>query len=331
MEKKLIIVDIVSKGEKNTRYLVTDGSEFHSFLGKSGVFNIGDYITKNEIQLLDAKERWISSYESKNNYPRKAMIEHLINYKENKLHNNNKGHYKNNLYAHIFKTPEDNLILGKGFDSELLQQISKLREKGVLRSDFNHLTSSQAFAINFFTPLVIERKLSLLHECFTNTDYNKCEYENVIDTKELTQFDFFAYGRNGYPSCSIEVKYSENEFGATFADPRHIDKYRSVYDKQMKELTSIDESQYSFFEYYQIWRNLLYAVERNQHICFLFPAFRKDLKLAVEHITEKCKDRYKPLFHTLIADIIVDKIITSEDKLRPYYEEFREKYLAIKI
>lgn len=98
----------------------------------------------------------------------------------------------------------------------------------------------------------------------------------------------------------------------------------------MIELTCVDEKDWQFFEYYQVWRNLLYTiVNKGQHICFLFPAFRKDLKEILDTIIIKCKEEYRPYFHVIIADDVVNKIITDNSNMKPYYEAFKQKYLDI--
>ena len=324
----LTIIDIIRKGERNTRYLVQNHiGDFYSILAKTGTYGIGDTINEDEVLLLEAKKNWVDNYQKGQSYPRKEMMSHLIAYKTLSLRNNEKGFYNNTEYEHIFTSPEQNLLRGFGYDTALLEQISTIREKGELRSDFTHLTSSQAFAVNFISPLIAENKLFYLDPCFADSDYKNCEFEKIVDTGEETQFDFYAAGLSGKPSCSIEVKYSENEFGATFADPRHVDKYAAEYDGYMHQLASVEQKQYSFFEYYQIWRNLIYTVKENgQHICFLFPAFRKDLKAAVKKIIDKCKEEYKPFIHILIADEIAERIIELDEKLSPYYKELKKKY-----
>ena len=324
----LEIIAIVRKGDENTRYLVQNNQgEYFSILAKTGKYDIGDILPECEVQLLEAKKNWIDKYQKEQSYPRKKMLSHLVSYKTEVLGNKEKVVINDNEYDHIFSSPEENLILGFGFDAPLLKQVAKLKKKGELRSDFTHLTSSQAFAINFISPLIADNKLFYLHPCFEGTDNKKGCFEEIIDKKEKTQFDFYAPGRCGKSACSIEVKYSENEFGATFADPKHHDKYKSEYDKYMCQLADVGHDKYSFFEYYQIWRNLIYTIKKNgQHICFFFPSFRKDLKKAVDSIIRRCKKEYKPFFHILIADEIADRIIESDERLRPYYIALKQKY-----
>ena len=327
----ITIVDIVSKGEKNTRYLVRSiQGEYYCIMARTGSYGIGDVLSGREVQLLPAEDRWVAKYENNLRYPRKQMMSHLEVYKKEVLKNTDKGIYNNREYDHIFVSAEQNMITGKGYDSALREQFNILKEKGELRSDFSHLTSSQAFAVNFLSPLIAEKKLLYLDDCFEYADYPRCIFEEVLDSEEKTQFDFFAYGQPGHPSCSIEVKYSEYEFGATFADPTHLDKYGSKYDGFMEQLASVERSGYAFFEYYQIWRNLIYTVKEGQHVCFFFPAFRQDLKEAVGSIVGKCKEEYKHLIHVIIADEVADRIIDCDGRLAPYYQELKKKYLLIR-
>lgn len=325
MAEKYKIVYIIRKGEKNTRYLVQNEKGcFYSFVFNN-IYQINDIIEDNNIKIENVQNQWIEQY--KNQYPREQMMEHLIQYKKNILNNSEKGVYRGRHYDHIFTNPEQNLLLGFGFDEILKNQI-KIKE---IRSDFTHLTSSQAFAINFITPLITEKKLNYLDKCFANIDYDKCEFEKVL-CEEKTQFDFFAQGLTGHSSCSIEVKYSENKFGEEDTDQAHIEKYNNTYKKYLNELTDKNIDEKYFLEYYQIWRNIIYTImNKGQHICFFIPAFRMDLKRQIEYIVNLCKDNIKPFVHIIIADDIADFIISNDKKLRPYYEELKNKYLNFSV
>lgn len=322
------IVSTIAEGGKNTRYLVqnSDG-EYFSIKVPTGRYQIGDLASEMYYEPC-VNERWIKTAKDPNGgYKRSRMMGHLKWYKQEYLHDNVNGLYHNTSHSHIFDSPEKNLIKGYGYDECVLQKMQSLGDE--LRSDFTHMTSSQAFAVNFFAPLIAEEKLCLLDSCFDFPSPD-CSFEKICSEEEQTQFDFFAADKEGNRICSVEVKYSESGFGSTIGDAKHLDKYLKDYKKMMETLTKVPQNEWQFFEYYQVWRNLLYTIRKpGQHICFLFPRFRKDLNLTLKNIFDKCKEEYRPFFHVIIADDVVERIIESNLAMRPYYEEFKIKYLDI--
>ena len=324
-----VVVNVIMRGKNNTRYLVESPTgEYYSIKVSSGTYVIGEKFS-TEKTLEPAKQIWIDIYNLiEKRYPRKRMIKHLIDYKENVLNDHSQGMHKSTPNPYILDTQEKNLIKGKGYDEDLQDWMNSLG--GELRDDFAYMTSSQAFAVNFFTPLISENQLSLLCDSFKESVFHELEFEKVLDSDEKTQFDFYASDKEKSNSFSVEVKYSEREFGSAIEDTKHLDKFYSIYKGHMIELTCVDEKDWQFFEYYQVWRNLLYTiVNKGQHICFLFPAFRKDLKEILDTIIIKCKEEYRPYFHVIIADDVVNKIITDNSNMKPYYESFKQKYLDI--
>ena len=321
------VVYVIQIGPKNSRLLLQDSNQnYYSVKVPNGSLNIGDMCSNDDLCIEDASPNWVSRYERQTAYPRKKMMEHLIHYKQCILHDNENG----NGIKHVFTDPRKNLIGGKGFDDELTDCIRKLNANGTLRNDFTHMTSSQAFTINFFTPLIAEKKLSMLGPFCHDAEFPFCAYEYVKDPAEETQFDFYVSGQNGIPTVSVEVKYSEDRFGDAIDDDNHLEKYSKIYGPLMSQTASVPENQYEFFEYYQLWRNILYATKNpGQHVCFLFPAFRKDLKGRVNYILTKCKEGIKPFIHVIYADCVVEELIALGGRLGDYYTEFKRKYLDI--
>lgn len=323
------VLSIISKREKNTRFLIQDNAgNYYSIKVKTGRYELGDIVTEEFVESAD--NRWIMAYENTNEiFPRKKMMEHLRWYKQVSLHDPINGSFQNKVYRHIFDSPEKNLLGEYGYKKELISTMKKLG--GELRSDFTHLTSSQAFAVNFFVPLIAEKQLNLLNPCFDFTD-PKSEFEKICSEEEKTQFDFFVEDITSGQTCSIEVKYSESGFGSTIGDTRHLDKFLKEYEANIKVLSNVAENDWHFFEYYQIWRNLLYTIRNpGQHVCFLFPRFREDLKKTLESVISKCKEECRSFFHIIIADDVVEQIINSNSPMRTYYEEFKKKYLDIEL
>ena len=322
------IVSTIAVGEKNTRFLVQNNDgEYFSIKVPTGRYQIGDLASETYFEPC-VNERWIKDSRVPNGgYPRSKMMEHLKWYKQEYLNDTVNGLYQNKPYPHIFDSPEKNLVQGHGYDEDVLQKMRSLGDE--LRSDFAHLTSSQAFAVNFFTPLIKEKKLCFLDPCFDFPPAN-CSFEKICLKEEQTQFDFFAVNKSENHICSVEVKYSESGFESTVGDTKHLDKFLKEYEYYMKILTKVPQDKWQFFEYYQVWRNLLYTVRKpGQHICFLFPRFREDLNRILKTIFAKCKEEYRPFFHVIIADDVVDRIIKSNLAMTPYYEEFKIKYLEI--
>jgi hypothetical protein len=322
------VIDHIVKREKNTRYLLqgSDG-EYYSIKVNSGRFEIGDSFSEMiGLRPEIAETRWIRKIER---YPRQKLMDHLKWYKQECLKDNVNGTFRSKPHPHIFDKPEKNLLLIGDYDDALQKQMNGLGTE--LRSDFSHLTSSQAFAVNFFSPLIAEKKLRIIDPCFDFV-LPECKFEKILDDEESTQFDFYAIDNEGKRSCSVEVKYSESGFGSTIGDATHLDKFLNDYESKMRTLTDVPQDNWQFFEYYQVWRNLLYTLRNpGQHICFLFPAFRSDLKQTIEIIIGKCKEEYHPFFHIIYADDVVNSIIKSNSPMRHFYEEFKKKYLDIDI
>lgn len=326
------VVYVMTRGRVTTTYLVkTDSGKYFSIKtnNRTESLKVDDIISSAE-RLKPVKDYWIRAYEQSLLYPSEKMKAHLIEYKEAVLKSHQIVKKGDNSYHHILPTPEDNLILGYSYDEALLNTIDLLREKNELRDDFTHLNSSQAFAVNFFAPLIADNKIGLLGENIVSTNDVTCDFEVVEDKQEKTQFDFLGKRSDGTIAFSVEVKYSEACFGPAEENTRHIKKYPLHYEKWMHKLASVEEKEYAFFEYYQIWRNLIYTVRNpGQHICFFFPGFRKDLKEAVEFIQKKSKEEYWPYIHIITADEIVNKIIPLGGNIGQYYMEFKKKYLDI--
>ena len=323
------IVYAIVSGEKNTRFLLQDETgNYCSAKLPTGEYEEGDTISDDKLMIEDAKEHWVKQYENRPSYQKDKMLKHLIDYKENVLKCHDIVKIGNTLEPHIFKTQEENLISDDYYRGAMERTVSQLRRQGVLRDDFRYMTSSQAFAVNFFTPLIVERRLSILGAFCDAIDYNSCSYEVVKDPEEKTQFDFYIPGLSGYPTVSVEVKYSENQFGEASGTNEQERKYSNIYKQYLDIITCEEVDEQEFFKFYQIWRNIIYHVKTSgQHICFLFPEFRADLTNIVDYVLRKCKEEIKPFIHVIYADSIVNKLITEGGVLGMYYSEFKRKYL----
>lgn len=194
------IVSTIAEGGKNTRFLVQNSNgEYFSIKVPTGRYQIGDLASETYYEPC-VNERWINTAKVPyGGYPRSRMMRHLRWYKQEYLHDNVNGLYQNTPHSHIFDSPEKNLIKGCGYDECVLQKMQLLGDE--LRSDFTHMTSSQAFAVNFFAPLIAEERLCLLDPCF---DFPSpvCSFEKICLEKEQTQFDFSRRIKRGIASAA---------------------------------------------------------------------------------------------------------------------------------
>ena len=327
MEYKIVYA--IVNGPQNTRFLLQDEEQgYHSVKLPKDKYKIGDTVSGDGIVVEPADERWVHDYENKPGYPHKEMLKHLVKYKKEVLGDLECGQWSDVPYEHIFVSPDRNLISGP-YEKELLGWIRRIKEKGELREDFCHMTSSQAFAVNFFTPLIKEKKLSVLGDFCDGVDYDACGYEVEKDKAEETRFDFYMPGLPGHPTVSVEVKYSEKDFGKpNVITAKHQWKYEHIYGPNLAQIAIAKVEKSLLFEYYQIWRNILYNVMNpGQHVCFLFPAFRADLNRPLEYVLSLCRQEIRPYVHVIYADTVVDALIAEEGNLGEYYREFKRRYL----
>lgn len=332
---KLRIINIICRGDKNTRYLAIDDEtgNYYSIKTKNGSYSVGDYTEQESAQ--KAKDSWVKEYNKTAcpSYNYKTLIKHLIDYKKGFLLDNNKGFFRGVPYDHVFSDPRHNLIQGK-FGKCLDMVYNNLKERGEIHEGFANMNSSQAFAINFLAPLVKLNLLSIIGIQAIDVSYETCIFEKVIDNSEETQFDFFVDATKLQPNYSIEVKYTEQDFGITNMNPPHLEKYTCTYRDVLKELTIESISEETFFKKYQLWRNLLYIIKGKseqgfQHVFFMFPEFRcNDLGKSVEEAKALCKEKYRNYIHTIIVDDVAKMLIESDNEdISNYYLEFKKKYL----
>ena len=329
------LIGIIKKGKDNTRYLVSlETGGFASILLKTDLYQIGDQLTlenleKRELNDIVFKETWIKKALGVNEYKR-AIYEHLNQYKLRVLKIEEDGYWVNKdgekqFYNHILPDNqiEKNLINSAYFDS-IKRVYDQLKQKGEIHLGFKNLNSSQAFALNFFQPLIEE---NLLGEMFELGDIKKSCFE--MKCKDDTQFDFFI--ESECCEVSFEVKYSEEGFGTARNDISHQNKWKELYEKDIKQIAP-EISEDDFFSEYQLWRNILFTLNDKHKSFFLFPSFRKDLKETIEKTIEGThlhKENVKIIF----SDTICKNIINGNypQKLKDHYIEFQKKYGDIKI
>ena len=202
---------------------------------------------------------------------------------------------------------------------------------------FHHLNSSQALCINFFYPLIAEKKLEMFLEFLgvDATGISIFEFEKESDlerARRRTSFDFYVK-LDGPRNVFVEVKYTEEGFGAAKKDEEHREKFRKIYLPILLEkidyLVPECQDETLFLKHYQVLRNLVHVNETDFVVLF-FPAANarvgKQAAYARDHLlTSKGRERLRIVF----LDEIVSYLETECTGLAldGYYQEFRTKYL----
>lgn len=325
------IVGTIVRGAKRTRYLGrSEDGVYYSFKAESGSYSTG---TKDDIPeeylLKNPKQEWIDACRRKTSLY-KRIISHLIEYKTVSLSDTRKGTFHGKQYNHVLVDEQQNLLKGYGFDRVIEDNFNDIKKRNELHIGFANMNSSQAFALNCFCPLIESGTLGT----FLGIDDSlikpeECKFEYVLNENEQTQFDFYIEKSELHPAISVEVKYTEEDFGIARLDNNHIQKYEEEYKSKLSTLTKKELSISEFFTKYQLWRNLSY-VQEGQIICFLFPRFREDLTEYVKKAISMCRDEYKDQIKIIYADDIVQEMIhTNSNSLCTFYNEFSKKYLEL--
>ena len=145
----------IKHGRDNSRFLFDDNKS--GLISNSENLEVGMNIDPSKVKELDiAKTEWIEKYEKYNNNV-ENIIPHMTAYKKanSKLKELPKGSYKNKEYDHILPEEKKELnLLDSPFKDNLKKEYQLLEERKELHKGFSHLNSSQAFALNFFVPLM---------------------------------------------------------------------------------------------------------------------------------------------------------------------------------
>lgn len=216
----------------------------------------------------------------KNNYVH-SRKENLITYAQNhSLPIGGSFNYKGE-YKHIIKcvdrvsAAELNII--SGVDLDIFRK--QIVRQGQLHRFAHHLNSSQLLCYNYFRPMMTT-------ECHPNAELIQwvidnigvqlsanasCCFEYIEDKEENTNFDF--YIKDGNIEIFFEVKYTEYGFGKAKYDKRHKEKFKSIYKHKLEaqKCLPINMSMQSFFDNYQLCRNVCRITSDNKFVVFIFP------------------------------------------------------------
>lgn len=271
---------------------------------------------------------------------------HLENYKQNHLGIEEKGiyNYRGKDYYFGYIIPKNisnynsfNIIetYRKDFDDYLLSLKKTIR----LHRYFNHLNSSQALAINFFFPLIQEKKLEAILDILgiqnDDIDYSQSCFEKESDietgTFRKTNFDFYIELKSGV-KIYFEIKYTENEFGKAKHNTEYKNKFNSMYKELLKKCSAIKadfKTEKYFLSNYQLMRNLIH-INENSYVVFLFPKNninirRKSEWAKNEVVYEKFNHHFMPITWEDLVEKACEKF--ANQNLFDYYnEDFRKKY-----
>lgn len=332
MNVKLIFK--ISNGGEKSRWLVEYGDKMKKsvLLSNEKKLSCGDEIDVSESELCsniyeEKYNRYLSSTQN--------IISHLVKYgKMRNLERN--GVWNGKVYEHVLQNEKDNLLFNYGYKDALNNIYDEQKNAGNIHKGFANLNSSQAFAFNFFAPLIDESKTScflfakILHENFLELPRN-CIFEKVLP-EDNTQLDF--YCEIGTKKFTFEVKYSENAFGDAEKNEKHQIKYNNYYKEKLNQIIlsyNPIEFEDKFYEEYQLWRNLCCLCDENTTVCFVFHKYRTDLggkiKMAKELLkSDSLRDRVKII---KVDDFIEDVLKIGTEQQKKYYSEFKEKYLEL--
>lgn len=237
-----------------------------------------------------------------------------------------------------------------------------------LHQYFHHLNSSQALCFNLFFPLfhydkrfltyVLHRIIEvaptyrtskdnldklfaikndtasdrfaseLEDEFLKNNAFTTCEFEKILDTNEATNFDFYVQLQQGHRAL-FEIKYTENEFGKTVADERHINKYDTIYRPKLEKLLRPEFLNQDFvFNNYQVVRNLSY-IDDLTTVVFLFPEANQSLKGTGDLISKILLPDYVQQTRVIHIENLIRQILNSDylKQLYPIFDTFKRIYL----
>ena len=267
-----------------------------------------------------------------------SVLAHLGKYKISKLDISNPGYYRGKIYPHILPEIDKSRNILQPYNGQL--NTSKYLSKIKLHTNFSHLNSSQAMCINFFYPLILEKKLELITSILGvegKVDYDSVEFEkeSVVEksNERKTNFDFYLKTDKGI-QIFFEIKYTEDGFGKATNDKGHIDKYNRTYKDALDKSVCIEKNfkdMARFFEHYQIMRNLL-AIDDKSYVVFIYPKNNR----AVSNAAAKAKTSIvtpagkkhliNKTWDTLVNQLIKTKAL-GKGLEHYYYVDFREKYL----
>lgn len=204
-----------------------------------------------------------------------------------------------------------------------------------------HLNSSQVVCISFFKKFFEKDDWEhYLVETLKNVGVplssEKIEYaifEYEPDSKERTNFDFYMVMSDG-SRVSMEIKFTEAEFGGISPDKNDPDKYSrkwvDIYNDMVSHSPYLSCMEEDFYKNYQVNRNIGPAREEDV-VLFLTPR-ANDAKALIEgrKYIDSFTEKYPNIRNIYWEDIVAELMqLISDPELVDYYSEFKKKYIDI--
>jgi len=204
-----------------------------------------------------------------------------------------------------------------------------------------HLNSSQVVCISFFKKFFEKEEWeSILIQVLKNigvplsSDGIKCAaFEYEPDFNERTNFDFYMV-LDDDSKISMEIKYTESEFGGISPDKKDPDKYSrkwtEIYRGMVDRSPYLDCSEEEFYRNYQVNRNISFA-NKGDVVLFLTPK-ANDAKMLnegreyIDSYTASCPNIRNIYWEDVVSELLK---LVNVDELIDYYNKFQEKYIDI--
>jgi len=267
-----------------------------------------------------------------------SIKDHLGAYKDLHFSGMENGVWKRNekrySFSHILPIEHkyENL-----FDSDC-ELFLKQNRSIKLHQYFHHLNSSQAMCLNFFYPLIKEKKLDTVLSAIglknEAINYDSACFEKESDVEKnrrATSFDFYFETLSG-KRIFFEIKYTEQEFGKAKNDNEHREKYESVYSKHCSSINNDYCNRDSFLKNYQLMRNVIHVSEKD-YVVFVYPIGNKKIKQQAEFAKHVI---VKPEFQSHVICLtwehllrVVDDSVMKSDNMTKQISDFKEKYNII--
>lgn len=251
-----------------------------------------------------------------------------------------RGTWQGKEYKHICHSLEYNFIDGKY--PVKCNVKGNLYEKNIKYHQYAlHLNSSQVMCISFFKKFFEKSEYeNILLDVFRNagieissdTGIEDAIFEYEPNPSEKTNFDFYIVLTND-KKISMEIKYTEAEFGGISPDEKEPDKYhnkwKNIYQTMVMENPYIQCDEDDFYMNYQINRNIVYAKEGDS-VIFLTPKANnaQGMENGRKYIDGLKNCNICNLYWEEIVEALLETV-KNLPELNDYYMKFYHKYIRI--
>ena len=266
---------------------------------------------------------------------------HLSIYKRERIGLNLDGKWRRNdkPYTHLLPVASQSLNVLETYRREFWRDFYAERwGKMGLHPAFHHLTSSQAMCFNLFYPYLannsehLEILLGILG--LAGKQVTKASFEEILDQRERTAFDFYLEFRDG-TYATFEFKFTESGFGKVTLSDKYRKRWEDVYSKMVAPVLNPETcTPEVFFSQYQFLRNLCYLSNKVESLCFFIaPEGNVHFSDTEEALDAALLPEYRHRAKVLSVKELLGKLTTaaaeSEDgKLKHHLDAFAEKYLV---